>query len=55
MGDTMTGKALQFKSKKNYNKWLAFGHIHGQFMKTPGHQKVMIDGVPHKVKHCGGM
>ena len=40
-----------FKSKKAYKKWLAHGHIHGEFKRTPGHQKVYIRGKKHKVKH----
>lgn len=40
-----------FKSKKDYEKWLAYGHIHKDFEKTPGNQKVTIKGKPHKVKH----
>ena len=44
-------KALHFKTKKGYMKWLAHGHISGVFEKTPGNQKIFIDGKPHKVKH----
>ncbi len=40
-----------FKSKEAYQKWLAYGHMHGAFEETPGHQKVEIAGRPHKVKH----
>lgn len=42
---------MKFKSKEGYRKWLAYGHIHGDFERTPGHQKVTIAGKPHKVKH----
>jgi len=42
---------IDFKSKEDYNKWLAYGHIHGQFKKTPGNQKIRIGGKVHKVKH----
>lgn len=44
-------KTLHFKNQEAYNKWLAFGHIHGQFKQTPGHQNIVISGKPHKVKH----
>jgi hypothetical protein len=46
---------LHFKSKTGYRKWLAAGHIHGYFAKTPGHQKIVIRGKPHKVKHKIGI
>jgi len=44
-------KRMNFRSKEAYRKWLAYGHIHGIFAKTPGHVKVFIRGRPHKVKH----
>ena len=44
-------KRMNFRSKEAYRKWLAYGHIHGLFRKTPGHVKVYIRGRPHKVKH----
>jgi len=40
-----------FKTRKDYQKWLAFGHIKGVFEATPGTQKVYIGGKLHKVKH----
>lgn len=40
-----------FKSNKAYDKWAAFGHIHGIFEKVPGNQKITIMGKSHKVKH----
>lgn len=40
-----------FKSPAAYKKWLAYGHMHGQFEKTPGNQPVKIQGEPHKVNH----
>jgi hypothetical protein len=45
------GKTLHFKSKAAYQRWLAHGHISGKFKETPGHQKIVIRGKPHKVKH----
>jgi len=39
-----------FKSRAGYQKWLAYGHIHGHF-KVPGVQRVYIRGKLHKVKH----
>ena len=44
-------KTLHFKSKAGYRRWLAFGHIHGQFKRTPGNKKIVIRGKAHKVKH----
>lgn len=42
---------MNFKNKKNYDKWLAYGHIHKDFENTPGNQKITIAGKVHKVKH----
>ena len=42
---------LNFKSKASYGRWLAYGHIHGVFKKTPGNQRIKIRGKAHKVKH----
>lgn len=42
---------MNFKSKAAYKKWLAHGHIHGEFAATPGHQKVSIKGESRKVEH----
>jgi len=39
-----------FKSTAGYHRWLAFGHMHGDF-KVPGVQKIFIRGREHKVKH----
>jgi len=44
-------KVMHFRSKEAYRKWLAYGHIHGEFKKAPGHVKVYIRGKPHAVKH----
>lgn len=43
---------INFKNKKAYRDWLAYGHASGEFERTPGHQKVSIAGKPHKVKHA---
>lgn len=43
-----------FKSRAAYGKWLAYGHMHGDFEKTPGNQKVKIQGQPVKVTHSKG-
>jgi len=54
-----------FKSKEAYRKFLAYGHQRTKrgllvrtksgrksvFAATPGHQKIVIAGKPHKVKH----
>ena len=47
------GGKVNFKSKGDYNKWLAYGHATGIFNK-PGNKKVFIRGKSHKVKHMGG-
>lgn len=44
-------KALHFKSKEEYRKWNAYGHIHKVFENTPGNQLIKIKGKKHKVKH----
>ncbi len=44
-------KKMNFRSKKAYRKWLAYGHIHGVFERTSGHVKVSIRGRLHRVKH----
>jgi hypothetical protein len=43
--------AMHFKNKEAYQKWLAHGHIHGEFNATPGNQEIFIGGKHHKVKH----
>ena len=45
---------MNFKSKGAYQKWLGYGHASGEFAKTPGNQKVSIQGEPHKVQHQYG-
>jgi len=48
----MAKKARHFKSKSAYQKWLAYGHIHGDFKRTPGYQEpISIAGKLHKVIH----
>ena len=44
-------KAMHFKSKEAYLRWLRYGHATGVFEKTPGHVKVYIRGRLHKVNH----
>lgn len=44
-------KGIDFSSVSAYKKWLAFGHASGEFAKTPGHQKVSIQGNKKEVKH----
>ncbi len=45
---------MNFKNEGAYKKWLAYGHMHGDFEKTPGNQPVSIQGKPHKVMHALG-
>jgi len=47
----MGGININFKSKGNYQKWLAYGHMHMLFEETPGNQPVTIRGKKHKVNH----
>jgi hypothetical protein len=46
---------MNFSSQGAYKRWLAYGHIHGQFEKTPGVQPVSIRGKSHKVEHTPGV
>lgn len=48
-------KTLHFKNKENYRKYLAYGHIHGDFARVPGYQNIMIGGKKHKVIHVRGI
>lgn len=43
-----------FKSKSAYGKWLAYGHMHGDFAKSPGNTPVKIKGKTKKVSHKRG-
>lgn len=61
----MAKKAMKFKSKAAYKRWVAWGHMHGKSGKpvksakksvmatTPGHQKIKIRGKSYKPKHGG--
>lgn len=44
----MSPKTIHFKSKRGYQKWLAFGHLHHVFH---GKENVVIAGHKHKVEH----
>ena len=46
------GKKLDFKSKRKYNKWLAYNWIHNkrEMGKAP-HKEISIRGKKHKVDH----
>ena len=44
---------LNFKNKAGYHKWLAYGHMHGDFAKAPGNMIIKIAGQWHKVVHGG--
>lgn len=39
-----------FKNKKSYLKWLAYGHKH-HFFDKPGNQTIFIKGKKHDVVH----
>ncbi len=47
-------RTRHFHSKAAYERWLAYGHIHRLFERTPGHQRVYIRGKRHRVKHSKG-
>lgn len=51
VGKRKKKRVMDFKSKEDYKRWLAYGHARGVFKKTPGHTKVKIRGKPYKVKH----
>ena len=56
-------KVLHFRSKEDYRRWLAYGHIRTKsgararrvgealFAATPGHVSVYIRGKKHRVVH----
>jgi len=54
MPDQYAKGGRNFKSTGAYKKWLAYGHASGGFAKTPGHQKVSIQGRSKKVQHEDG-
>ena len=47
----MVKSTKNFKSESGYKKWLAYGHMHGEFEKSPGNTPVEIKGKPKKVNH----
>jgi hypothetical protein len=47
----MPKSAMNFKNIGKYKKWLAYGHIHGSFKRSPGNTPVRIRGKARKVKH----
>lgn len=49
-------KGRNFSSKSAYDKWVAYGHMHGE-MNGKGRIPVKIKGKSHKVNHkpSGGM
>lgn len=50
----MAKKPMNFKSKEAMRKWMAYGHMHDEFEKSPGNTPVKIKGKPHRVKHQHG-
>ena len=41
---------MNFKSKGAYKKWLAYGHMSGEFERTPkARQKCVVDGKQVKI------
>lgn len=44
-------KTLHFGNKTEYQKYLAYGHIHGVFTEKT-RPKIFIAGKPHHVNHC---
>lgn len=49
----MAGK-LHFKTKAGYQKWLSYGHIHGDFANVKGNKEIYIAGKKHNVDHVLG-
>jgi hypothetical protein len=47
----MSKTPRNFKSNAAYDRWLAAGHMHGFFKRSPGNTPVKIKGKPRKVKH----
>lgn len=47
----MAKPAKNFKSDDAYKKWLAYGHISGEFEKSPGNTPVKIKNKTKKVNH----
>jgi hypothetical protein len=43
-----------FKNEAHYKRWLAYGHMHGDFKKSPGNTPVKIAGKAKKVNHKKG-
>lgn len=50
----MAKSAMNFKSKGAMKKWMAYGHMHKVFEKSPGNTPVKIKGKAHKVVHKKG-
>lgn len=48
----MAKQAMNFKSGGAYKKWLAYGHMHGDFAASPGNTPVKVKGKAKKVKHA---
>ena len=48
-------RTLNFKSKKNYLKWLAYlwgnPRTRRKYAGKPPHSRIRIRGRPHRVKH----
>lgn len=47
----MAKSTKNFKSASAYKKWLAYGHMHGDFARSKGNTPVKIKGRSHRVKH----
>lgn len=47
----MAKPARNFRNVAAYKKWLAYGHMHGAFKKSPGNTPVKIKGKARRVKH----
>lgn len=47
----MAKSGMNFKSGANYKKWLAYGHMHGDFAKSPGNTPVSIKGKSKQITH----
>lgn len=47
----MAKRTMNFSSAEKMHKWMAWGHMHGAFEKSPGNTPVKIKGKTHRVKH----
>ena len=47
-------KSMNFRSRRAYGRWLAYGHIHSVFKRRKGNVRVSIRGRRRRVSHLKG-